>query len=297
MNDYGYSINSGKLGLGCVTFGREIDRDTSFMLMDHAYFKGITSFDTAAAYGSGASESIVGAWLAERALPGDSVSIATKILPPYDPSHIRISVEQSLKRLGVETIDILYLHRWDEKVKDHTGWLELGNLVREGKIKELGASNFNTLQLSNAVNLLEENGFASLSYIQNNHNLAVSDISDEMKKICKENEIRIITYSPLGAGFLTGKHLYGVQKDSRFEVIPAHQDIYFNMHSQKRLERLLKIADCTDYSPAYLALAWATHQPDVHSVLVGGRSVAHLDLAFEAGKFYSPEIFAELENV
>lgn len=295
MNDY--SINSGRLGLGCVTFGREIDWNTSFMLMDHAYSMGINSFDTAAAYGSGASESILGSWLAERALPGNSISIATKILPPYDILSIRASVEQSLKRLRVETIDILYLHRWDEKVKDHTIWSELGSLVREGKIKELGASNFNTLQLANAVNLLEENGSVRLSYIQNNHNLAVSNISDEMKKICKGNKIRIITYSPLGAGFLTGKHLCGVQKDSRFAVMSAHQDIYFNEHSQKRLERLLGIADRTGYSPAYLALAWAAHQPDVYSVLVGGRSVAHIELAFEAGKFYSPEIFAELENV
>jgi aryl-alcohol dehydrogenase-like predicted oxidoreductase len=297
MNNYGYSINSGKLGLGCVTFGREIDRDTSFMLMDHAYSRGITSFDTAAVYGDGSSERIIGRWLAERALSENSIGIATKILPPYDPLHIRISVEQCLRRLGTETIDILYLHRWDEKVRNHQTWSELADLVSEGKIKELGASNFNTLQLANAVNLLKEIGDISLSYIQNNHNLAVSDISDEMKKICKENEIRIITYSPLGAGFLTGKHLYGVQKDSRFEVIPAHQDIYFNEHSQKRLERLLGIAERTGYSPAYLALAWAAHQPDVYSVLVGGRSVAHLDLAFEAGKFYSPEIFAELENV
>ncbi len=297
MNDSGYSNKASRLGLGCVTFGREIDKETSFKLMDHAYSRGITSFDTAAAYGSGVSESIVGSWLAERAIPEDSVSIATKILPPYDPSHIRISVEQCLRRLRTETIDILYLHRWDERVKNHQTWSELTDLMNEGKVKELGVSNFNTVQLDNTVNLLKGVDDVSLSYIQNNHNLAVSDISDEMMKICKENGIRIITYSPLGAGFLTGKHLYGVQKDSRFAVMPAHQDIYFNEHSQKRLERLLGIAERTGYSPAYLALAWAAHQPDVYSVLVGGRSVAHLDLAFEAGKFYSPEIFAELENV
>ncbi len=285
-----------KLDLGCVTFGREIDKKTSFTLMDHAYSKGMNSFDTAAAYGGGASEEIVGSWLAERVLPRDSVSIATKILPPYDPSQIRISVEQSLNRLGTEIIDILYLHRWDEKVKDRTVWLELGKLVREGKIKEIGVSNFNTFQLINTINLLEEINAVRLSYIQNNNNLAVSDINDDVVKICNENKIRIITYSPLGAGFLTGKHLNGVQKGSRFAISPAHQDIYFNRHSEKRLERLLEIAARTGYSPAFLALAWATHQPDVSSVLIGGRSVVHLDLAFEAVKFYSPEIFAELED-
>lgn len=267
------------------------------MLMDHAYSRGITSFDTAAVYGGGSSERIIGQWLAERTLSENSISIATKILPPYDPLYIRISVEQCLRRLGTETIDILYLHRWDERAKDNQTWLELADLVSEDKVKELGVCNFNAVQLDATVNLLKEIGDVSLSYIQNNHNLAVSDLSYEMREICKENEIRIITYSPLGAGFLTGKHLYGVQKGSRFAVMPAHQDIYFNEHSQKRLERLLGIADRTGYSPAYLALAWAAHQPDVYSVLVGGRSVAHLDLAFDAGKFYSPEIFAELENV
>lgn len=294
---HGYSINSSRLGLGCVTFGREIDRDTSFMLLDHAYSRGITSFDTAAVYGDGSSERIIGQWLAQRALSENSISIATKIVPPYDPLHIKISVEQCLRSMGIETIDILYLHRWDAKVKDYETWLELADLVSEGKVKKLGVSNFNAMQLDDTVNLLKELGGVSLSYIQNNNSLAVSDLSDEMKKICNETNISIITYSPLGAGFLTGKHLYEVQKYSRFAVMPAHQEIYFNEHSQKRLERLMRIADRTGHSPAYLAMAWATHQPDVHSVLVGGRSIAHLDLAFEAGKFYSSEIFAELEKI
>lgn len=295
--DQNIDVLSNKLGLGCVTFGREIDKETSFTMMNYAYSKGINSFDSAAAYGNGASERIVGSWLAERTLPRDSVSISTKILPPYTPSQIRISVEQSLKRLRTEIIDILYLHRWDEKVKDNTVWLELGELVREGKVKEIGVSNFNTLQLADAVNLLEGINTVRLSYIQNNHNLAVSDISDDMEKICNENKIRIITYSPLGAGFLTGKHLNGIQEGSRFEIMPAHQDIYFSMHSKKRLERLLEVATHTGHSPAYLALAWATHQPTVYSVLIGGRSISQLDLVFEATKFYSPEIFTELENV
>lgn len=296
MEHQNKAVLSSKLGLGCVTFGREIDKKTSFTLMDHAYSKDINSFDTAAAYSSGESEKIVGEWLAERNIPKDNISIATKILPPYDVPQLRLSVEKSLKYLGTEMIDILYLHRWDEKVNDQAVWIELGNLVKEGKVKEIGVSNFNTLQLANAVNLLEEINSVRLSYIQNNNNLAVSDINDEVRTICNRNEIRIITYSPLGAGFLTGKHLNGVQKESRFAIMPAHQNIYFNSHSEKRLEKLIKVAAKTGYSPAFLALAWATHQPDVYSVLVGGRSVAHLDLAFDAAKFYSAEIFAELED-
>jgi aryl-alcohol dehydrogenase-like predicted oxidoreductase len=88
------------IGLGCVTFGREIDKDTSFALMDHALGMGVTHFDTAAAYSNGLSETIVGAWLATRNTK-NNINIATKILPPYNGAHIRQSVEQSLKRLAV----------------------------------------------------------------------------------------------------------------------------------------------------------------------------------------------------
>jgi len=297
MNDFGYSINSSRLGLGCVTFGREIDRKTAFTMMNHAYSMGINSFDTAAAYGEGSSETIVGAWLGENASARSSINIATKILPPYDPVQVRLSVEESLNRLNTEIIDILYLHRWDKLLDTPEIWQILDSLVKEGKVKALGVSNFNSEQLANALNIQKETGLCRLEYIQNNHNLAVNDITVEIKQICRDNDIRIITFSPLGAGFLTGKHQNGVQQGSRFAVMPAHQDIYFTEHSQKRLARLLEIATRTGYSPEYLALAWATHQTGVYSVLVGGRSVSQIDLAFGAGKFYSPEIFAELENV
>lgn len=291
------NIKSASIGLGCVTFGREISKDTSFELMDHAWDMGIRSLDTAAAYSNGSSETIIGEWLADRNLIKGEINIATKILPPYSPSDIRASVEASLKRLGIEMIDLLYLHQWNERLLDHKSWLTLCDLVNEGKVAELGASNFNALQLKESVTLLRKISTIKLMCIQNNHNLAVSDLSDAMREFCIENSISIVTYSPLGAGFLTGKHLGGVQKNSRFEIAPAHQDVYFNVSAQRRLNKLLEVAKRTGYTPAFLALAWATHQPGVQTVLVGGRSVAHIDLGWEAIKFYSPKIFAELEVV
>lgn len=287
----------GKLGLGCVTFGREIDPEASFTLMDHAFSKGITFFDTAAAYGGGASERIVGAWLKKRELPGNSIVIATKILPPYDPDQIRLSVDESLKRLNIEIIDVLYLHRWDKILETEEAWKVLDDLVKEGKVKALGVSNINFEQLGDALRLQKNSGIQRLEYIQNNHNLAVSDVTAEIKQICRDNNIRIVSFSPLGAGFLTGKHQSGVQQGSRFADVPAHQDIYFNEHAQTRLAKLLDVSARTGYSPIHLALAWAIHQSDVYSVLIGGRTVGHLDQAFEAAKFYSEEIFSELETM
>lgn len=282
------------VGLGCVTFGREIDREASFALMDHAIAMDICSFDTAAAYGNGLSETIIGEWLAARKLKAGEISIATKILPPYHPAQIQQSVERSLERLGVETIDILYLHRWDETISNDT-WLMLDNLKQGGEIKAIGLSNFNTRQLSDAVNTLRGLGIG-LSYIQNNHNLAVSDITEEMKTLCAENDINIITYSPLGAGFLTGKHLNGVAPNSRFDIMPGHQDVYFNATAHRRLNKLIQVSAQTGETPELLAMAWALHQPQVYSVLVGGRSSRQLDLVAKAMQFYSPGIFAELET-
>ena len=284
------------LGLGCVTFGREIDRETSFKLMDHAYTRGIRLFDTAAAYGNGTSERIVGEWLAQNPAVNDSVTIATKILPSYQPGRIRTSVRASLDRLGKEGIDILYLHRWDEQLHDTKPWLELLALVDEGKVKAIGLSNFNTRQLADAVQLLKDIGKGSISYIQNNNNLAVSDLTNDMKNICKQNNIRIVTYSPLGAGFLTGKHMNEVQKGSRFAIMPAHQGVYFTEKAQRRLQRLLDIADRTGHVPELLALSWATHQDGVYSVLIGARTIEHLDLPFKALQFGDQAILDHLGN-
>jgi aryl-alcohol dehydrogenase-like predicted oxidoreductase len=283
------------IGLGCVTFGREIDKDTSFALMDHALAMGVTHFDTAAAYSNGLSETIVGEWLTARNARND-INIATKILPPYNATGIRQSVQQSLSRLQLATIDLLYFHRWDAALVQPEVWLTLNELIAEGKIKAIGASNFNTMQLACTLKLLKSIGTIRLSYIQNNHNLAVSDISKEMMDLCDQNNIRIITYSPLGAGFLTGKHLNGVQKNSRFDIMPAHQDVYSGKKAQRRLNKLMQVAKATGHTPALLAMAWALHQPQTDSVLIGGRSTNQLDLATEAIKFYDADIFAELER-
>jgi 1-deoxyxylulose-5-phosphate synthase len=283
-----------RIGLGCVTFGREIDRDASFAMMDHAVANGITLFDTAAAYGAGASEQIVGDWLASNRVKAGSITVATKVLPPYDDQHLVDAVDASLKRLSVDYIDILYLHRWDPFVAT-AGTLEaLEGLVRAGKVRTLGASNFAVEQLDLAVLLQKEYGFSAFRFAQNNHNLAVSDCTPAFRYVCRLHGIDIITYSPLGAGFLTGKHQQGVQPGSRFDVVKGHQGVYFNDAAWRRLRRLQAVAAQTGYDPVLLALAWALHQP-VTSTLVGGRTPAHLNQALAALSFNAPEILTELE--
>lgn len=287
--------NISPIGLGCVTFGREINQAESFIMMDHAWAHGITHFDTAAAYGLGASERIIGSWFASRRPEADSISIATKILPPYTPDQIETSVDTSLQRLKADVIDILYLHRWDRTCETAEALEAFNNLVDIGKIRMLGASNFSSEQLNKGLQLQAEDGLVPFRFVQNNHNLAVSGITDQFRSICAANSINIVTYSPLGAGFLTGKHQHGVYPESRFAQIPGHQDIYFTPTAYRRLERLQLIAARTGNSPVHLALAWALHQKDITSVLIGGRKPAHLDQAFDSLSFDDPAVFAALE--
>jgi aryl-alcohol dehydrogenase-like predicted oxidoreductase len=263
-----------RIGLGCVTFGREIDEAASFAILDHAFARGVTHFDTAAAYGGGASETILGKWLASRKPEG--ITIATKILPPYD----RIDITPSLKRLGVEHINLLYLHQW------HDTALQAGAALEKLPVKRFGASNV-TLDQLRALG-------PRFRVIQNNHNLAVRDVTDALRDYCVANDIAIVTYSPLGAGFLTGKHQNGVQAGSRFEIVPGHQQVYFHDTAYQRLARLEAIAKRTGHSQAHLALAWALHQPGIDTVLVGGRTPAHLDQAFAALEFDDPALMGEL---
>lgn len=284
-----------RIGLGCVTFGREIDRKASFAMMDYAFDRGITFFDTAAAYGLGASETIVGEWLYSNQSAQDAILLATKILPPYTAEVINTAIDQSLQRLNTKSIDLLYLHSWHDTVKSKAVLKALNEWVKDGKIKSLGASNFNGEQLAKVIQLQKENGFEQFRFAQNNNNLAVSDISPELRANCVEQGVNIVSYSPLGAGFLTGKHKDGIQSGTRFALLPAHQDIYFQEKAYHRLAKLHIVAAQTGYSPIMLALAWAMHQKEVASVLIGGRTVAHIDQALIATAFNDTGILNELE--
>ncbi len=286
-----------KIGLGCVTFGREIDKKASFIMMDHGFERGITFFDTATAYGDGTSESIVGEWLDGNPLAASAIFVATKILPPYSPENITASVDLSLKRMGTDAIDLLYFHNWDPAADTVIALKAMNDLVKDGKVKFLGASNFTAEQLWRTLQRQMNHGFAKLGFVQNNHNLAVSDLNEELHGVCVSHDVRIITYSPLGAGFLTGKHQRAVQPGSRFALVPGHQEIYFQETPNRRFAKLQELAASSGQTTTRLALAWALHQPGVTSVLVSGRVPAHIDQAFDALAFDSPDLLNKTDLI
>ncbi|NLF68017.1 MAG: aldo/keto reductase [Candidatus Anammoximicrobium sp.] len=285
-----------RIGLGCVTFGREIDEAAARVLLDYAWARGVNFFDTASAYSQGRSESILGSWLAARRPAAGSIVVATKLLPPYDPERIAQAVDASLRRLGLEAVDLFYLHSWHATAESPAVLAALDALVRAGKVRALGASNYDRQQLETALALQQQHGLARFRVLQNNHNLAVRDVSPALLQWCASRQVAVVTYSPLGAGFLTGKHRQGVQPGSRFDVAPGHQNVYFHEQASQRLARLESVAARTGHSATQLALAWALHQPGIASVLVGGRTPAHLDQALAAQAFDAPALFAELED-
>ena len=264
--------------------------------MDHAVTRGITLIDTAAMYTSGASEQIVGAWLKSRKPQPGSMMIATKIYPPFTAGPIATNVAACAKRLGIETIDLLYLHKWDEGATTPDALQALDRLVRSGRVRALGVSNFTAAQLRQVLDLQKALGLSQFQIIQNCNNLAVREVDQPLAALCAERGLAIVTYSPIGAGFLTGKHRAGVQAGSRFDVAPGHQDIYFKPEPERRLAKLERVATRTGMAMPHLALAWALHRKGVDSVLVGGRTPAQLDQAFAALAFDDPALFAELES-
>lgn len=295
MRDVAVTIPSpAALGLGCVTFGREIDRTAAFSMMDYAVEHGLTTFDTAAAYGGGNSETIVGEWLAKRGIR-TAVTLCTKLLPPYSASGLVAALEASLARMQVATIDILFLHRWDETVLHHEVLRALDAQVNSGRVRRLGASNFDGTQLQRALAAQTSAGLHRFRELQNIHNYAVRGIDPATRALCASHGVSIQSYSPLGAGFLTGKHASGVVPGSRFSIIPGHQEIYFTPLAASRLARLQAVAARTRFAASDLALAWAIRQPQITTVLVGGRSPAQLASAVRARSLAIGDILVELD--
>ena len=277
------SLSVSTIGMGCVTFGRESDRQTSLLIMDHAFGNGITLFDTAEAYGQGASELVVGEWLQSRNLR-DQIVLATKVNGTLTRQRIVSSVESSLKRLRTDCIDVLQTHVWDESTPLEETLDALTRLVQQGKVRYVGCSNYSASQLAAVLTLSNETGMSRMVSVQPPYNLVQRDIEADLLPLCASENIGVISYSPLAAGFLTGKYRPGqpIPPGTRFDVIPGHQDIYFTEHGYQVLKQLDREAQTSGASHIQLALSWVLQQPGVTSVLIGARKTLHIDQALRA---------------
>ena len=267
-----------QVGMGCVTFGREINERTSLEILDHAFDRGITLFDTAEAYGGGASEEILGKWMALRGTR-DKLVLASKVSGTLSYDRIVSSANESLRRLGVNHIDLFQLHVWDEITSLEESLRALSDLQQQGKVRYVGCSNYNAEQLARALAIAHENGWHRMESIQPPYNLVQREIEADILPLCIDQQLGVISYSPLGAGFLTGKYRRGgeVPEGTRFDVIPGHQPIYFTEHGYSVLDELDRQSTDTGLSLVQLSLQWVLNQPGITSVLIGARNLSQVD--------------------
>lgn len=304
------NIQVSRLGLGCVTFGREVDEDTSFAILDRAIEQGINFFDTAEAYGGGqarvyrrqemgvddvrektgemhSSEKILGRWLRARGCR-DRIVLQTKISRDFTRAHLPKALNASLERLQTDYVDSYLLHAFDSSVPLEETLEALSEARAAALIRAAGCSNFSAGQLRSALEISRRDSLIRFEVVQPIYNLVAREIENDLIPLCRAEQIAVTPYSPLGAGFLTGKYTPDrgrIPPGTRFDVIPDHADIYFSDRNFALVERLRQLSQTTGHSMARFALAWVLRNPDLTSVLIGATSAAHIDNAVETLAF------------
>lgn len=283
-------LNVSRLGLGCVTFGRELSESESFAIMDHAFKLGINLFDTAEAYVHGcgetlqSSEAIIGRWMEERGCR-DQVIVQSKVSAPLTRHHIREAIGRSLDRLRSRRVDVLLLHTFDGGTPLEESLEALAEAREEGLIGAAGCSNFTVEQLEQALSICRTMGLTRLESVEPIYNLANRSIEQDILPFCEREKLGVTAYSPLGAGFLTGKHTGNpedITPGSRFDLKPGHRRLYYTPEGFDALGRLRRLSEATGMTLPLLAMSWTLRRSDVTSILVGARSNDQLDNANNA---------------
>ena len=285
--------NFGGVGSAPEWFGRGTSPADAFRIMDAAWELGITTFDTADAYGGGRSESAIGAWLRTKGPDvRERLVIETKTYNAMDVGHdrglsrarIRRQIETSLERLGVERVPLYMAHDYDADVPQEETLLAFDELVRSGKIGAVGASNFDADRLAEAVEISELEGFARYEWVQNSYSLLEQGDRETVLPVCRGHELGYTAYSPLAGGWLTGKYRRGEQPPpgSRMTQRPGPYASYSSDAVFDALEALEREAADRGVSPAGLALGWLLAQADVSAVVIGPGRVEQLAPVAEA---------------
>ncbi|WP_137151990.1 aldo/keto reductase [Devosia sp. FKR38] len=300
--------------LGTMTFGAESDEATSFALMDAYVAAGGNFIDTANVYSAGVSEEIVGRWLKSK--PGilRDLVITTKGRFPMGPgpNHLGLSrknlneaLDASLKRLGVEHIDLYQMHAWDALTPIEETLRFLDDAIRNGKIAYYGFSNFLGWQMTKAVWTAKMAGFAAPVTLQPQYNLLVRDIEHEIVPAAQDAGIGLLPWSPLGGGWLSGKYKRDQMPTGATRLgenpkrgMEAFEKRNSDLRTWEVIGAVEDLAKARGASMAQVALAWVAAQPAVTSVILGARTTDQLkDNLGAAGLVLTPEELAALGAV
>jgi len=274
-----------ELCLGTMIFGQQVDETTAVKIINRAVDLGINFIDTADVYAKGRSEEIVG-----NAIRGmrDDIVLATKVRGRTGPDpngeglsrkHIMRNLETSLKRLGTDYIDLYQVHRVDPATPLKETMATLSDLVRSGKVRYIGCSNFPAWQLEKALRISEVQGVEAFATVQPRYNVVDRDIERELLPLCVEEGIGVIPYSPLAGGILTGKYHLGkpAPEGSRGQLRPVMVSRYLNPRNQAILQVLEEVSSETGMSLSQISLAWLMANPAITSPIVGASKLEQLE--------------------
>ncbi|WP_262267578.1 aldo/keto reductase [Microvirga yunnanensis] len=301
-----------RLCLGCMTYGVPgrgnhpwtLDEEQSRPFIKRALELGITFFDTANVYSDGTSEEIVGRALRDFARR-DEVVIATKVHGRMRPGPngaglsrlaIMTEIDNSLRRLGTDYVDLYQIHRWDYATPIEETMEALHDVVKAGKARYIGASSMYAWQFSKALYTADLNGWTRFVSMQNYYNLLYREEEREMLRLCQAEGIGVIPWSPLARGRLTRDW---DESSARSETDEFGKSLYATTAEADRrvVERVAEIAARRGVPRAQVALAWLLHKPVVTAPIVGATKPQHLDDAVAALSLtLSPEEIAQLEE-
>jgi len=285
--------NFGGVGSAPAFFGQGTPKKEAFRIMEAAWDLGITTFDTADAYGGGCSESWIGEWLATKdGAVRDAIVIETKTFNPMEtghdqglsPTRIQRQIEASLERLGVDSVALYMAHDFDADAPQEETLGAFEELVREGKVGAVGASNFTAEQLAEAVELSELEGLTRYEWVQNSFSLLDRGDAETVFPVCREHGLGYEAFGPLAGGWLTGKYRRGepYPEGSRMTQRPDGYAEYAADATFDALEAFEQEAWARGVSMAGLALAWLVATPEVTAVIVGPGRAEHLAPVHEA---------------
>jgi aryl-alcohol dehydrogenase-like predicted oxidoreductase len=285
--------------LGAMTYGTPkwrawvLDEEASRPFVKRAIELGINFFDTADMYSEGVSEEVLGRALKDFTAR-DQVVIATKAFHPARSSpgpndrglsrkHLFDAIDGSLRRLGVDYVDLYQIHRFDFSTPIEETLCALHDIVRAGKARYIGASSMSAWQFAKMLYTSDRHGWTRFTAMQNHYNLVYREEEREMLPLCREEGIGVIPWSPLARGFLAGNRRKGDFGDtSRAKTDEFAHRLYYADSDFTVADRVVELAGRHGVKPTMIALAWVLAQPEVTAPIVGASKLAHLEDAVNA---------------
>ncbi|MEP3264942.1 MAG: aldo/keto reductase [Hyphomicrobiales bacterium] len=289
-------LNVSELCFGTMSFGGDADEEQSARMYNACRDKGINFFDCADAYSKGAAEEILGRLMkTER----DELVITSKCFMNIkgdvnsgggNRRHIMKAVEDSLTRLGTDRLDVLFMHRWDKGVPLEETLRALENLVQDGKVLYLGASNYSAWQIATGLGICDKNNWSRFDVIQPMYSLVKRQVESEILPLARAQELAVISYSPVGGGLLSGKY----SKDNRPDVGRIVQNPEYNKRYGEDwvfdvAESFTEFAKKQGVHPVSLAIAWAAANPDITCPIIGGRHLEQLQPSLDSVNVAMPD--------